>query len=55
MKSAKIKNGSSTGTIAFAQMMIADLEPDSVTLGNTTIAAAKKAAAAKIKFLLFVR
>ena len=58
IKSAKIKKGSKIGTIELAQMTIAVFEPDSVTAGNTTIAAAKHAAAVIIslfsKFFAFI-
>ena len=46
IKSEKIKKGSKIGTIELAQMTIAVFEPDSVTAGNTTIAAAKQREAA---------
>ena len=48
IKSEKIKNGSKIGTIELAQITIAVFEPDSVTAGNTTIAAAKQSDAAII-------
>lgn len=38
----------------FAQIIMALLEPDSVMLGKTTIAAAKKTAAARMKLVLIL-
>ena len=48
IKSEKIKKGSKIGTMELAQMTIAVFEPDSVTDGKTTIAAAKHRDAAII-------